>query len=767
MKLSFRSRHNSITQLTPIEITDFAIITGLNGSGKTHLLKAIENGSIAVEEIPKDEIVYYNYNNFNVQKEQQKNDNQRSNNSANNIVRRINSERTQTLNKFTLLPQDHYNIIDMMVSNGYPIDTITWNGNEIESFKKITQLDPHSEHYMEAYYKLPEAIKFIFDMHGASPQKLEPLIERFPKALTDYIKVIFLRNIGFNRDFLEWTNADLEKYNELAQTGSTVDIWAYEDSLSQNFLNFMSSYQEWKGRFNHDIPESIEDFRKELLSICDKAEDFLRKNLGPHALRLLQRHSRNYNLLSTLQVDSGFLDINQLANEEKQYQIQKNRNELNAFLNQHRGRNTPYLSDADFIKAHGKSPVHLMNEALQKYDCNGYELHATKLPEEYGINVDQYPVNISLYNKKKNYQTNFEALSSGEKTLLALTFYIYKLKYRKKVIASLLLLDEIDSSLHPSMSKRLITVLYELFYKDLEINIILSTHSPSTVAFAPEDSLYIMNDSGADRLYPSTKDAALEELTSGVPSFSINYENRRQVFVESKYDVEYYERLYNIFKKHLNPDVSLNFIASGDVQKDKNGISKSSCIQVLQITKLLRDAGNKFIWGIIDWDTKKELPPCDHVKVLGWQQRYSIENFLFDPLLITVLLLLEKIEKPVFFGLDNDFKIYQILDLEENELQRLIDIILTSLSKHLDGDLNDKVTYQTIGGKQLYLPKAFTEHQGHDLEKKYLEVFPRLGDVKRGKEETLKLAVINKVIEEYPELAPISLLKILQQVQEV
>lgn len=55
MKLKFVKPHKSIANLNDILINDFAVITGLNGTGKTHLLHAIENGSIKIEEIPKEE----------------------------------------------------------------------------------------------------------------------------------------------------------------------------------------------------------------------------------------------------------------------------------------------------------------------------------------------------------------------------------------------------------------------------------------------------------------------------------------------------------------------------------------------------------------------------------------------------------------------------------------------------------------------------------------------------------------------------------------
>ena len=57
MKLKFIKPHKSIVKLNDIEINDFAIVTGLNGTGKTHLLHAIEEGSIAIEGIQSSEII--------------------------------------------------------------------------------------------------------------------------------------------------------------------------------------------------------------------------------------------------------------------------------------------------------------------------------------------------------------------------------------------------------------------------------------------------------------------------------------------------------------------------------------------------------------------------------------------------------------------------------------------------------------------------------------------------------------------------------------
>src|SRR5690606_37864812 len=109
---------------------------------------------------------------------------------------------------------------------------------------------------------------------------------------------------------------------------------------------------------------------------------------------------------------------------------------------------------------------------------------------------------------------------------------------------------------------------------------IVSTHSPSTVALSPDEAIFVVNKFDEPKIEKSTKDRALNILTAGVPSFSVNYENRRQVFVESPNDVIFFEKLYRILSNSLSPEISLSFISSGESRTDKNGIKISNCEQV-------------------------------------------------------------------------------------------------------------------------------------------------------------------------------------------
>ena len=64
MKLKFVSPHKSIRNFDPIDLANFSIFTGKNGSGKTHLLQAMKNGNVTLDTIKPNDIVYFDLNTF-------------------------------------------------------------------------------------------------------------------------------------------------------------------------------------------------------------------------------------------------------------------------------------------------------------------------------------------------------------------------------------------------------------------------------------------------------------------------------------------------------------------------------------------------------------------------------------------------------------------------------------------------------------------------------------------------------------------------------
>jgi predicted ATPase len=126
---------------------------------------------------------------------------------------------------------------------------------------------------------------------------------------------------------------------------------------------------------------------------------------------------------------------------------------------------------------------------------------------------------------------DFGDLSSGEKVLMALGLAAYNSAHDDVRFPGVLLLDEPDAHLHPSMTRQMLDVLLDVFVRQRGVKVILTTHSPSTVALAPEECLYVMSKI-EPRLSKTTKDGALALLTSGVPSLRAQERRSRPVTVD-------------------------------------------------------------------------------------------------------------------------------------------------------------------------------------------------------------------------------------------
>lgn len=766
MRLKYIHDHLSIKKFKDFEIEDFSVITGLNGSGKSHLLNSIDNGAIKIENIDSDEIILYNYEDFTVFNFDQNNAEVKLQQKqslfatkSNNFSQKLNEKKNSILNSFHLNNNIEGIYIDVhLLNNIFHLKITEWKEEDFLSYEQLTNEDLiNNQNLSDKHHLLLSNFQILTS---------DINIRNFIIALQDlYYKNLSLqliRNHGYSIENLKLDNTEISEICKLLELNSNLNFWdpSLRNKYSNKSLDFLEHIKMIMPSF--DIT-SIEKIINNIQIIHKEILDYFSENTDKKTLEQFKSINGEDDFFKNIQVGNGFFNLKELESQEKQYQINKKTNEYKELTNIG-DSNTSFYTQKQFIEIYSESPVSILNQVLEEYDCNGYEFRQSEFNYVFGTDINQYNISITLFNKLGNYTTNLESLSSGEKTLLALAFSIYGLR-KNKIIAKVFLMDELDSALHPLMSKRLIDVLYNYFYQKLGIHIIISTHSPSTVAFAPKESLLIMRKE-EPRLIKTNKDKALKELTLGVPSFSINYENRRQVFVESKYDVEYYESLYNIFKDHLNSEISLNFIASGDVQKDKNRQPKNSCTIVTEITTILRDSGNTSIFGIIDWDKEKAIPKNDYVKVLGYNSRHSIENFILDPLLIGLFLIREKILKTEYFGLNNSLLLSDLLNLNGGQCQKIIDKVESDFVQKADIILTTKHQYSTIKNLTLEIDDFIKMTQGHKLETLYKQVYPKLCAF-ANKENQLKNTIISKVIEDFIDYTPKDLLDVLKTTQEI
>jgi hypothetical protein len=278
-----------------------------------------------------------------------------------------------------------------------------------------------------------------------------------------------------------------------------------------------------------------------------------------------------------------------------------------------------------------------------------------------------------------------------------------------------------------------------------------------------------MNKTGENRLQKTTKDQALAILTSGVPTLSIDYENRRQVFVESQYDVEYYEKIYKKLKNYLTPGISLDFISSG-VRGNGN------CDQVKEVVnQLYKKGGNRTVYGILDWDLKNN--ESERVKVLGERNRYSIENYIFDPILLVTFLLYEKLDEKIIqeikqscaIGINKHEMFIDIANFDNTRLQKIADFVVDKVKDNLSNSIeenNQKFQQcEYINGKSVNLPEWFIQIQGHKYEDILKNIFPPLK--KYQKEDELKKEILKKVVDDMPELLSKDFIPLFQKIQNV
>jgi ABC-type cobalamin/Fe3+-siderophores transport system ATPase subunit len=160
-----------------------------------------------------------------------------------------------------------------------------------------------------------------------------------------------------------------------------------------------------------------------------------------------------------------------------------------------------------------------------------------------------------------------------------------------------------------------------------------------------------------------------------------------------------------------------------------------------------------------------QLRISDFVKVLGNGSRYSIENYIFDPILVAALLLREKIISREDLELSNNQTYSDFKHLSQSQLQKISDFSVNKILSQFN--FNDKSTVKNklLNEIEIEIPLWYLHCQGHELEQMFVKVFPKLNEIKKGKEVLLKMAIIEKVIDDIPELISVDLLDIYSKLQ--
>ena len=607
MKLIFQKPHRSIKDFPEIELPKFTLITGVNGAGKTHLLKAIGDGDISTDITPnlKQEIKFFDWSSLV------------PSNMGTTTVTNLHSERSNIWNVIRESRSQYQKNLDDTIKQ-YNLYTL-YTGNDpwklcTLSAEEIAQRLPNSSSAQMIHSDLGKIIKQVVNI---AKTRLQTHQEQIDKLYGDYGRnIVVLSQRNFDDEAFSWNSGNL-----------------FQQSFSQMFLAYFE----------------------------------------------LQKLNK----------------LRKLDHDE--------------------GRNSGHvLTEEEFCNRHGNPPWNFVNEVLTHAKLD----FSISYPESYTA-ID---FTSKLTKLSTGVEINFSDLSSGEKILMSFAFCLYYSRDDRQLIQKpkLLLFDEIDAPLHPSMSRHLINTITETLVKKHDVHVIMTTHSPSTVAIAPAESVYIMKPSEAG-LHKVNKSQAIALLTAEIPTLSINFDGRRQVFVESSNDAKYYDAIYKILRSNLNSERSLTFIAVG-VKNSKGEDVGSGCNQVTHIVDSLVEHGNESVFGLIDWDKKNQ--PKDRIVVLAYNRRYAIENCLLDPLLVATLVIRESKEFRAEIGLKESECYTNLHNMTAERYQTFVNHVQTKVLGIKPG--TDLVSVKYRGGFSLDISREYLQFQGHDLEDKVKTAFPCL-----------------------------------------
>ncbi|RAJ97593.1 putative AbiEii toxin of type IV toxin-antitoxin system [Larkinella arboricola] len=572
MKLKVNIDYMSLRPFTSEELSDFTVITGFNGSGKTQLINVIANSNSLKVDEPK--------------------------------VIEFSDEVVNILNwKFNELSNLEYNID-------------TWNQHKYEVFR---------------YWN-----------------DTRDIIKDFLNYL--YTNEIEIKDAISNR----YTNVFKDKTNE---------------SISSLISN---GYYRGSVRGSSVTPETAIKLLDKYLKENEYIINFIfsvSRTLKRHKIDILDEDFNLLNYESLIFFKYGY-DLSAFMYILFTYTYKRRLNSNLYFDKITQGIDNASVSDKEYINRF-PSPLSELNELLVsfnfKYKVKDIDFNKFK---ESSIIV------IAIENIANGIEVNMSDLSSGEKILFNfyLSIFINKKYYSNGRFPDLILLDEPDAYLHPAGVEALIKSLNNEIVKKNKTKVILTTHSPTTVALSPDDSIFQLFNDEQSKLIKIDKDEALHILTANIPLLSISYHNHRQVIVESPTDLFYYQLIYNKLVGQLLPELKLYFIS--------NGYGDGNCEQVISLVKSFRASGNTTVFGIIDWDNKNRSEIDENVIIHGFGNRYSLENYILEPIFLFVYFLeIEAYNLHSIFDLSPDYNQFSI-GLEENDvLQRFSDHILNLIYK--------------------------------------------------------------------------------------
>jgi predicted ATPase len=315
--------------------------------------------------------------------------------------------------------------------------------------------------------------------------------------------------------------------------------------------------------------------------------------------------------------------------------------------------------------------------------------------------IEDYKFQIELIESSSGENIGFHNLSSGEKVILSLAILLYYSKFRGSS-KKLLLLDEPDAHLHPSLTQQFFKVLYDIIIKEYGGKVIMTTHSPSTLALSPENDyckVYELKKNPTSINHVLNKSTLISYLSNGLLLVApIN----KIVYVEGTTDKPFYEALYNLFLNNGYMSTSIPIIFA----------PCNNCDSVKKIVKTLRENGQYNTFGIVDLDSGNEVDN----KTIFTISRYNIENYLLDPIIIFAATFNENnVIDGINYSKGDESSIGNYSTLQLQSIADYVIGIVKSEIKPQVSELDEMVTINYLNQTSINVPKWLLTQNGKDL----------------------------------------------------
>jgi energy-coupling factor transporter ATP-binding protein EcfA2 len=359
-----------------------------------------------------------------------------------------------------------------------------------------------------------------------------------------------------------------------------------------------------------------------------------------------------------------------------------------------------------------------------------------------GIRPQQFQPQIELLSRPGKFFQPSD-LSPGEATILTLalwTFGASRTETQRNVIPRVVLLDEPDAHLHTSSIRRYLDVLRLQLVATHGLRIIITTHRPDTIALCPDESIFELHPSRHSptgtpvetRIERTSRNRAISRLSGYLFAAS---PITRCVLVEDEDDVTFYRTLYE--SSPLDEDLPrLVFQPASTRRARGDKVPGGKTVVAGWVSKLCAASLSPLIQGIVDRDEGADARPGPGVHVI---ERYSIENYILDPIVVYASLLHDKGAPAVGTALSKEIRPGSegnLVDLSETDLQAIANTIFDRVRPYLTEPLSDEeevpVDIVFADGKKLAYPRWFTVRRGKNLTLSFREAFGSAGsDTKR------------------------------------